>query len=331
MTEPTVSIVIPAHNAADFIGETIASLLALEYPRHILELTVVDDGSTDDTPDTVRRALRSCPFPWQVIEQSNAGPSRARNVGWHATRGEWIQFLDADDLLDPSKLRVQLATAAGASSDVAVVHSPWQRYAQVNCVWGPVGDVCTPHIGDNDTVFRLLQTKNFLHLASQLSRRAWLEKTGGFNEEYRLIEDVDLMLRIAMAGGRFVSTATVHPLSFYRQRDGSLSNESRCSFVDGCVRNALFAEHYWRERQSELTPPQRTLLAGICGDALRFYIETDRRKYRSLLPHLLEFEPGYRPGGTALGFLSRLVGRETAESFAARFRRLRYSSRAVRS
>jgi glycosyltransferase involved in cell wall biosynthesis len=330
MTEPTVSIVIPAYNACAFINETLVSVFSLEYPRDSLELVVVDDGSTDGTAATVRQILGPCRFRWQVIEQLNAGPSRARNVGWQAAQGTWIQFLDADDLLEKSKLRIQSASAAAASPDVAVLYSPWQRYANVRGAWQPAGDVCMPQIGDTDNVYRLLETKNFLQLASQLSRRAWLEKVGGFNEDYRLIEDVDLLLRIAMAGGRFLFAAANRPLSFYQQREDSLSRESRCRFVDGCVRNALLAERYWHERQPDLTPPQRKLLAGIYGDALRFYVDADRNQYRSLLPHLLEIEPGYRPGGTALGFFSRLVGREAAESFAAQFRRLRYGSGAVR-
>ncbi len=122
MTKPAVSIVIPAYNASEFIGETLTSVVALDYPPALLELIVVDDGSTDDTVDEVRRFLRSSPFQWQVVEQSNAGPARARNIGWRSAQREWIQFLDADDLLDATKLQIQTETAVKAKLwQVAVV------------------------------------------------------------------------------------------------------------------------------------------------------------------------------------------------------------------
>lgn len=323
---PAITIVIPAHNAARFVSETLANVLELDYEPARTELIVVDDGSTDETVGTVRRSLSACPFTWRIIEQPNAGPSRARNTGWQAASGEWIQFLDADDLLDRSKIRVQSAVAALAATDVAVIHSPWQRFSMQGTQRVSEGEVCVPQIA-SDALFDLLETRNFLQLGSQLVRRSWLAAVEGFNESYRLVEDVDLSLRIALAGGAFASAPSELPLAFYRQREGSLSRKHRRELVDACVRNATLAENERKRSGGSLSPSQIQVLTAVYGDALRFYFEADREAFRKLLTHILELDPAYRPGGRLLRLLTQLVGHEAAESLAHRYRRVRYRSR----
>ena len=96
---PTVAIVIPAFNAQTWIGETLQSVLTLDYPVDLLELIVVDDGSNDDTANIVQTTLQRSPMRWRLVPSSGKGPSAARNTGWKLSQAEWIQFLDADDLL----------------------------------------------------------------------------------------------------------------------------------------------------------------------------------------------------------------------------------------
>src|SRR5688572_33231336 len=100
---PTVSVVIPAYNAAAFIRETIDSALAQTYRD--FEVIVVNDGSTDDT----MARLREFGSRIRVHEQSNSGVATARNSGVKIATGSWIAFLDSDDLWMPQKLERQLA------------------------------------------------------------------------------------------------------------------------------------------------------------------------------------------------------------------------------
>jgi glycosyltransferase involved in cell wall biosynthesis len=95
-----VSVIVPAFNSSTYIGETIQSVL--EQTHSALEILVIDDGSTDNTADVVRR------YPVRYFCQQNAGPSAARNTGIANARGEFIAFLDSDDLWIPQKLAVQL-------------------------------------------------------------------------------------------------------------------------------------------------------------------------------------------------------------------------------
>lgn len=122
-----VSVILPTYNAEKWVVEAIDSVIVQTYPA--VELVVVDDGSQDDTVSVVREKLRNdFKKRWQIIElSSNRGPSAARNVGLRAAKGSWVQFLDSDDVIAPTKLAHQMAYCAGAPSNVSAVYSPWRR------------------------------------------------------------------------------------------------------------------------------------------------------------------------------------------------------------
>ena len=101
MSEPRVSVVIPAYNAADYLGETLESVLAQDCGE--LEVLVVDDGSTDGTADVVD-ALDDPRLRCIRLDPSG-GPSRPRNRGVEAARAPWVALFDSDDLMLPGKLR----------------------------------------------------------------------------------------------------------------------------------------------------------------------------------------------------------------------------------
>ena len=103
---PLVSVVIPTYNAGPYIAETLESALAQTYAHR--EIIVVDDGSTDDTPRRVAPYLEQIRY----IRQENAGEGGARNAGLRVATGDYIAFLDADDLWLPETLEVQLQVAA---------------------------------------------------------------------------------------------------------------------------------------------------------------------------------------------------------------------------
>src|SRR5215510_10877008 len=106
MSEPLVSILIPAYNAGAWIDETIRSALDQSWARK--EVIIVDDGSSDNTADIARR--RECSFV-KLIEQENQGAARARNRALSIAQGDYIQWLDADDLLAPDKITRQMRAA----------------------------------------------------------------------------------------------------------------------------------------------------------------------------------------------------------------------------
>ena len=121
MSTPLVSILIPAFNAAPWIAHTLESVLAQTWPHK--EIVVVDDGSTDDTAQVVRRYASS---NVQLVQQPRLGPSAAQNAALRHAHGEFIQRLDADDLLGPDKIARQMARLAGATDCIAA--GEWARF-----------------------------------------------------------------------------------------------------------------------------------------------------------------------------------------------------------
>ncbi len=96
-----VSVIIPTYNKARYIGRTVDSVLKQTYPN--IEIIVVDDGSTDHTSDVLSQYQSTVSHIWQP----NQGPSAARNTGLNASSGDFLLFLDSDDIVTPDKLALQ--------------------------------------------------------------------------------------------------------------------------------------------------------------------------------------------------------------------------------
>ncbi len=120
---PLVSILIPAYNAQEWIGETIRSALAQTWPRK--EIIVVDDGSTDRTLD-VARQFESADV--KVVAHANQGAAAARNTAYSLSQGDFIQWLDADDLLSPDKIEGQMQVANQVASKRVLLSSGWVHF-----------------------------------------------------------------------------------------------------------------------------------------------------------------------------------------------------------
>lgn len=300
--------------------------MAQTYPSERLEVIVVDDGSTDNTATMARNYLRSSPMEAQVISVENGGPSRARNIGWQDGSGEWIQFLDADDRIAPSKVELQADRASKVSPEVAVVYSPWQRLHIGS--WGnwEKGSVECPII-DQETALRdLITSENFIATGSQLFSREWLEAVGGFDERLRVIEDVHLMLRIAMKGGKFEHVKTNEPVFLYREHDNSsLSSGNKREFIEGCVRNARMVEQHARKNDM-LTDPLRDQLTRVYFQGTRYYAPRDRERFSEIWDRIRGLKPDAHPETPPhLRMVSKILGYPAAEKVAVSYRRLKSS------
>lgn len=323
-----VSVVIPLYNGARWVADAIASVTAQTWPHELLEITVVDDGSTDGGAEVARAALEGTDIPFRVVRTDNGGPSRARNLGWRQSRGEWIQFLDADDVIAPEKVRLQAEAARNALREVAVLYSDWKKTRLENGRWIPSGGTWTPSLGE-DTVASLLEPDQFLQSASCLFRRTWLEAVGGFDERHWLIEDVDMLLRMAIAGGQFRRVSTPAPLFDLRQHgDNSLSRHDQAAFHEGCIRNAAMVEEYWRSR-GELSEPRARLLARVYQPGAHYFAAHNRRRFDELVARIERLMPGFVPESPALlRKVSRVVGFRRAELLSVQYRRAKSVAKA---
>ena len=120
--QPTVSVIIPCYDSAEYLREAIES--ARDQTHRPLEIIVVDDGSTDGSLDIAREYAE----PVRVLTQANAGVSAARNTGIEVARGEWIAFLDADDVWAPAKLELQMDLAKLSGPEVVCLYTDFYRF-----------------------------------------------------------------------------------------------------------------------------------------------------------------------------------------------------------
>ena len=181
---PHVSVIIPAYNAERYIADTVRS--ALDQTYRDLEVIVIDDGSRDRTLEELDQFGSRI----RVHQQANAGVSRARNHGARLATGEWVAFLDADDLWLPEKIARQLACTGVPMTftnryNFGVLDGLPELHSLVQPMRG--GDVFVP----------LLREGNFITSATVMLRRELFEQMGGFYTGLNGTEDWDLWIRIA--------------------------------------------------------------------------------------------------------------------------------------
>jgi glycosyltransferase involved in cell wall biosynthesis len=183
----TISVIIPAFNYARYLREAIDSVFAQTYPA--LEVIVVDDGSTDDTP----AVLAAYGDRIRAIRQQNHGVSAARNTGINAARGEYIAFLDADDVWRPAKLEAQMARF-DADPHLGLVYCGAESFnaeGQTIPVWrnGVQGRVAINMLRfDRDVTGAP---------SNVVTPRRVAEEIGGFDTRMKVSEDWDFFYRVA--------------------------------------------------------------------------------------------------------------------------------------
>lgn len=182
---PLISVIIPTHNRGRMLTEAIDSVLAQEYRP--VELIIVDDGSTDNTSEVLQN-YGPC---LSRIRQENRGVSAARNAGISAASGEYIAFLDSDDLWLPQKL---------ASQAAFFDHHPEALICQTEEIWIRNGRRVNPKLRHRKVSGMIFEPSLHLCLVSPsavMIRRPLFEKVGLFNESLPACEDYDLWLRVS--------------------------------------------------------------------------------------------------------------------------------------
>ena len=218
---PTVSVILPAYNAAQTLGHSVASVQMQAFQDW--ELIVVDDGSGDTTCEAVESLAASDP---RIVlhRQDNAGAAAARNTGLALAQGEWIQFLDADDQLEAGHFERMLA-AAEAAPEAGLIHCGWQRVLDKERWW-------TPHPAFQfASPFAVAARTCPFAIHAVLVKREIIAGLGGFDTTLKVCEDWDLWQRIARTGTVFHAVSEVW-VDVYLQQ-GSLSSDLASHLRDG--------------------------------------------------------------------------------------------------
>jgi len=274
--QPLVSVIMPAYDMQEFIGESISSVIAQTYTNW--ELIVVDDGSTDQTKNIVAKFMEE-DKRIQYFYQPNSGQGKARNLAIHESKGGLVAFLDADDSWMPDKLKRQTAfiqqnNADLIFSDIIIVD---EKGNKLRDTWGVVDKI---YRGDGGIIGFMFENK--APMPAIMAKKESILKLGGFSEsdDMRYVEDYDLWLRMLQQNSVFASSA--EKLATYRLLSGK-SNKRRRTILN--VITPLTAIHI---ANSELGDYRNTALKSWARRCIKVCFHTlsgtDLKKIIQLLP-----------------------------------------------
>ena len=298
-----ISIIIPAWNALRWLPETLASVMSQKGV--LFEVVLVDDGSTDGTADYVSQEWPEI----RLVRSENRGVSHARNLGTAEAHGDFVKYLDADDVLLPGALVRQAALLqANPASDA--VYSNWQRLEEQVDGHFAAGEIVRRSIEQVDEDPELAFFSTFwCPTGAYLYRRVFLEKILPWKEWLPIIQDARFAWDAAAAGARWVHDEEITVL--YRQhRRGSVSTRSRVAFLRDCLANTLSIHQSW----SLPGPPEKTLvkrarIVDSLASLARQAAPLDDRLFQECICLLDGLSPGYQPpepSWLALG--AKLIG-----------------------
>jgi glycosyltransferase involved in cell wall biosynthesis len=246
---PLVSVVIPVFNSAGLVGQTLEALRLQTFQN--FEALIVDDGSTDDTAAFVSQFCQADPR-LRLVSRPHAGLSGTRNAGMEQARGEFIAFLDHDDIWFPEKLARQMELFRA---------DPRVNFSYTNYFfWDGQRDFAPGYrehrpLPDGDAG-RQLAFSNIYGMSTVVVRREMFERAGCFDTSFDGCEDWDMWLRLAEHG--LWARGTREPLARYRRWPGNMSNQ-KIKMATGDV--LVLEKNLRATRRAELRPLYRQALS----------------------------------------------------------------------
>ena len=212
-----VSMLIPAYNAQKYLADTLRCAVSQTWPRK--EIIIVDDGSTDQTL-AVARQFESAHV--RVVVQNNQGATGARNTAFSLSQGDYIQWLDADDLIAPDKIARQMEELDRCASRRTVLSSAWAKfiYRYKGAEFVPTSLWCD--LSPVEWMIRQMEENVYMQTATWLVTRELTEAAGPWDTRLLGDDDGEYFCRVLMAseGTHFVPESKV----YYRSAPGSLSH-----------------------------------------------------------------------------------------------------------
>jgi glycosyltransferase involved in cell wall biosynthesis len=292
---PLVSVLIPCFNAERWVAQAVESALAQTWPEK--EIIVIDDGSTDRSLEVIRQ------FDGRIHWESgpNRGSNAARNRLLELARGEWLQYLDADDYLLPEKLARQVAFVL-KDPNCDVVYSPvaWERIQNGT-------RVCTetPILEPRDP-WSLLAAWKLPQTGGTLWRRAVLDSVGGWRVGQSCCQEHELYCRLLEAEARFKYCAGC--LAVYRDVDdeGRVTRRQKRELVRQRLTILERIESHLEER-SLLTPVRHQAVNDARHELARSLWESHRQQAKNTYQRILASDPSFVPTVTSSSQMLYLI------------------------
>jgi glycosyltransferase involved in cell wall biosynthesis len=305
-TLPLVSVVIPCYNAERWVNEAVDSCLNQTYPH--IEVVVIDDGSTDGSIEALRRYGDAI----HLEQQPNRGSNAARNRGVALSTGTYIQFLDADDYLQPDKIERQVQFLE--QHNVDGIYGDWRYLRHHPDGSATFSDLVTP--GEQDDLLDTLLSNWdwWCHPSVFLWRREAVIRAGGWDADMHFVQDRDFLLSVALSGSKVRYLPGY--VSVYRRSNGPSVTSNQLRWLQ---HRALVLEKAERKlRQSgRLTERYRRGMAAAYFRFARALRASDPAEYQRLLQKTLELDPNFKLDGRPIfNLLHSLVGLPAADRVA---------------
>ena len=319
--EPLVSIIIPCYNYAHFLSECFENLKNQSHTNW--ECLIVDNASTDNSKEVIE-SFASSDNRIKYFYQPIKGPSAARNMGIREAKGDYIQFLDADDLLNLNKLKNGLSIFNN-HSDAAIVYSDMRYFAHedksnlyytmqlnngTNKPW-----MCYVQGGKKEMLPELLKA-NIMVISSPLIKKSALDEIGYFDETLAYNEDWELWLRFAFAGKKFILDKENDSMTLIRVHKTSHSSNNAFKMFLAGLRIGLKYEGMIEDSALKIKFKQKTAYAIYSLEKIIF----EKRSDLSFLKESLELLVKVLPDKKYLSWLSLIEsGKKSALHNSIRF------------
>jgi len=237
-SSPSISVIVPAYNAAETLGECLAALLEQSTPRGEYEVIVVDDGSTDSTPEIVKR------YEVRLLSQPNQGPGAARNLGVSQARGEIILFTDADCV--PARDWIEEMVRPLAEPDVVAVKGAYRTRQKAL-----LARFIQAEFAERYALLERERYVDFVDSHSAAYRKAEFLAAGSFDPDFLLSEDVDLSYKLSRQGHKMV----FNPQAIvYHRHPETLGAYLRAKFQRAYWRTKSYRQHPGKMLRDSYTP-----------------------------------------------------------------------------
>jgi glycosyltransferase involved in cell wall biosynthesis len=324
-----ISVIIVNYQQGKFVIPLLKYLwsCAKKWSAYQIEIIVIDNLSAES--ENLKEILKeenpnideNINTTYLFLDK-NYGPSYARNQGVEKASGEYIQFIDADDWIDPTKIISQYEFSL-RNDYPSFVTSTWARVTW-DSSWNhqKYVSIHQPYF-TNPIPISLIKNNGFIPLMSGLISREAFTSVGGFREDMWLVEDVRFLIDLYRVKPKFAICPSDKPLFFYRVGNSqSLSSSRKLDFCNACYENAVYVQDLIEVTQ--LGQNELSSLLEIYGQLARFFFEHDRTKFDEVLTRIRKIDPEYIPTSPqGLRQLSKWLGYEQAEAIALVYRQLK--------
>lgn len=307
-----ISVVIPCYNGEKFIKEAIDSINSQTFPPK--EIVIVNDGSHDNSLAILEDCQKRNEIPIKVISQVNGGVSSARNVGIASATGEWIAFLDVDDLWYPEKLAVQTAIIDKSSDNIALICCDYHIDEKIDSsskynTSKYISNLLERELDAEEFQLAFIE-ENFIGTATtMLFRRDLALRNGCFDVLFNHSEDFDFILRLSQFGSIYLIN---RPLALKRHHGANLTDDLALYYFSHAVslqKNISTSGHYFR---SNYTANVISAMKNSYDDCLVNYANQifERKALKGLLCYFSLFTKVYTVSGLKkllFGFAKKLI------------------------